>query len=142
MTTLSANKIRTFADGNFEEYPVVADDIIFQGAAVGEDGNGRARPLQAGDAFLGFADVKADNTGGAAGEITVLVKKRGNVHMPVTGASTVAVNDRPAVYASDDDTFTLTSTSNSLIGYVSRFLSSGQCVVEFDATMVKAALQA
>jgi hypothetical protein len=142
MTTLAANKIRTFADGNFEEYPVVADDIIYQGAAVGEDDAGRARPLQAGDVFLGFADVKADNAGGAAGEVTVLVKKRGNVHLPVTGAAAVTVNDRPAVYAADDDTFTLTSTSNSLIGYVSRFLSSGQCVVEFDATMARAALQA
>jgi hypothetical protein len=39
------------------------------------------------------------------------------------------------VYASDDDTFTLTSTSNSKIGFVRRHISSTTCLVEFDATL-------
>jgi hypothetical protein len=52
----------------------------------------------------------------------------------------VTANDRPAVYASDDNTFTLTSTSNSLIGYVSRWVETGVAIVEFDAGLCKAAL--
>lgn len=141
MTTLAANKLRDYQLGDKEEYPVIADDIIYQGAAVGENASGYARPLQAGDPFLGFAEAIADNSGGVAGEVTVNVKKKGNVVLPISGIA-ITANDRPAVYASDDDTFTLTASTNSLIGYVSRWVSSGVAVVEFDAALVKAALQA
>lgn len=142
MTTLAANAQREYQLGDTEEYPVIASDIIYQGAAVGENGSGYSRPLQAGDPFQGFAEAKADNSAGSAGDVTVRVKARGRVTLNVAGASAVTANDRPAVYASDDNTFTLTATSNSLIGYVSRWISSGVAVVEFDALAVKAALQA
>lgn len=132
MTTLAADKARKFALGEIEEYPVVAADIIYEGAAVGEDTNGNARPLVAGDVFLGFADKKVDNSAGAAGALTVRVKTRGRIELPVTGA-VLASNDRAAVYASDDDTFTQTAGANSKIGYISRFVSTGVAVVEFDA---------
>lgn len=142
MATLTANEVRSFQLGELEDYPVIADDIIFEGAAVGENASGYSRPLVAGDAFQGFCTEKADNTGGAAGDINVNVKTRGRVQLSVTGATAVTANDRPPVYAADDNDFTLTSTSNSLIGYVSRWVSSGVCIVEFDALAVKAALQA
>lgn len=142
MTTLSANEPRAYQVGDIEEYPVVAADIIYEGAAVGENDAGYAQPLVAGKAFLGFAEAKVDNSAGAAGAETVRVKTRGRVQLAVAGATAITANDRPAVYASDDNTFTLTSTSNSLIGYVSRWVSSGVCIVEFDALAVKAALQA
>lgn len=141
MTTLAANSSRTYFQGGEQEYPVVADDIIYQGAAVGENGSGYARPLVAADPFLGFAVAKADNTGGSAGDKTVVVKEKGYIKLAISGLA-ITANDRPAVYASDDDTFTLTATSNSLIGYVSRWVSTGIAVVEFDAALVKAALQA
>lgn len=141
MATLAANKQRDYQMGDKEEYPVVASDIIFQGAAVGENGSGYARPLVAADPFLGFAEAKADNSAGAAGAITVNVKKRGNVVLPISGIA-ITANDRPPVYASDDDTFTLTATGNTLIGYVSRWIETGLAVVEFDAALCKAALQA
>jgi len=140
-TTLAVNKLRDFQMGDKEEYPVVASDIIYAGAAVGENGSGYARPLVAGDPFLGFAEVIADNAAGAAGAINVNVRKKGNVVLPISGIA-ITANDRPAVYASDDDTFTLTASTNSLIGYVSRWISTGFAVVEFDAANVKAALQA
>ncbi|MCB9993115.1 MAG: cytoplasmic protein [Hyphomicrobiaceae bacterium] len=142
MTTLAANQQRTWQEGDNEAYPVIAADIIYQGAAVGENGSGYARPLAQGDPFLGFAIAKADNSSGAAGDINVDVRVRGRVKLTVAGATAITANDRPAVYASDDNTFTLTSTSNSLIGYVSRWISSTVCIVEFDALAVKAALQA
>lgn len=141
MTTLAAAKSRDYSLGDIEEYPVVATDIIFQGAAVGENASGYARPLVAADPFLGFADRTIDNSTGAAGDKTVRVKTRGRVQLPISGLA-ITANDRPPVYASDDDTFTLTATSNSLIGYVSRWVSTGVAIVEFDALAVKAALQA
>lgn len=141
MTTLAANLTRDYQMGDKDEYPVIAADIIYQGAAVGENGSGYARPLQAGDAFLGFAEAKADNAAGAAGAINVNVKTRGCVTLPITSIG-ITANDRPAVYASDDNTFTLTASTNSLIGYVRRWISTGFAVVEFDAALCKAALQA
>ena len=141
MATLAVNKQRDYQMGDAEEYPMIAADIVFQGAAVGEDGSGYARPIVAGDPFLGFAEAIADNSAGAAGAIGVNVKKRGNIVLAISGIA-VTANDRPAVYASDDDTFTLTALGNSLIGYVSRWVSTGVAVVEFDAALAKAALQA
>ncbi len=142
MATLTKNEPRSYQIGDNEDYQVIAADIIYEGAAVGENGSGYARPLVAADPFLGFAERMADNSAGSAGDINVTVKERGKVVVNVVGASAITANDRPAVYASDDNTFTLTSTSNSLIGYVSRWVSGTQCVVEFDALAVKAALQA
>lgn len=133
MATLAKDSPRDYQLGEIEEYPVIAADTIFEGAAVGENGSGFARPLVAADKFLGFAEAKVDNESGAAGDVTVRVKSKGRVVVDVVGASAVTANDRPAVYASDDDTFTLTSTGNSLIGSVSRWISGTKCVVEFNA---------
>ena len=141
MATLAADTPRAYQLGEVEEYPVIASDIIFEGAAVGENASGYSRPLVAGDPFQGFAERQADNSDGSAGDVNVRVKTRGRVQLAISGLA-ITANDRPAVYASDDNTFTLTSTSNSLIGYVSRWVSTGVAIVEFDALAVKAALQA
>lgn len=130
---LLADTPRAYQQGEIEQYPVVASDIIYEGAAVGENASGYARPLVALDPFLGFAVSKVDNSAGAAGDKDVEVKTRGRVRLTVAGATAITANDRPAVYASDDGTFTLTSTANSKIGYVSRWIASTDCIVEFDA---------
>ena len=63
MTTLAANTPRNIVGGNRNEIPVIASDIIWEGAAVGVvTGTGHARPLAAGDRFVGFAEAKADNS--------------------------------------------------------------------------------
>ena len=141
MTTLAADLPREYQLGDHEEYPVIAADIIYEGAAVGENGSGYSRPLQAGDAFQGFALEQVDNSGGGAGDKRVRVLAKGRIVLPIASIA-ITANDRPAVYASDDNTFTLTASTNSLIGYVSRWVSTGSAVVEFDAALVKAALQA
>lgn len=133
MTTLAADAPREYALGDQDDYPAVASDIIYQGAAVGENGSGYARPLQAGDAFLGFAVGPCDNSAGSAGSKSVSVKTRGVVRLTVAGATAITANDRPLVYASDDATFTLTASTNSPIGRVRRWLASTDCLVEFDA---------
>ncbi|MDH2325999.1 hypothetical protein QCN27_03870 [Cereibacter sp. SYSU M97828] len=141
MPTLAVATPRVFQLGDLEDYPVIAGDIIYQGAAVGENGAGYSRPLVAGDVFQGFALDTCDNANGSAGDLRVHVRKKGNVVLPITGIALTA-NDRAPVYASDDNTFTLTATGNSLIGYVSRWNGTGSAVVEFDAALARAALQA
>jgi len=135
MTTLAADKLREyfFSGTPFtNELPVIAADIIYAGAAVGENGSGYSRPLVAGDPFQGFAEAIADNSGGAAGDKTVFVKAKGLVLLPISAIG-ITANDRALVYASDDDTFTLTASTNTLIGTVHRWVSTGLAVVEFDA---------
>jgi len=132
MTTLAKNSDRTYEVGDHNDHPVIASDIIYSGAVVGDNGSGYARPLQAGDPFLGFATAKADNSSGSAGDIYVNVLTTGRVVMAVTGAS--ALTDRGSdVYASDDNTLTLTAGSNTRVGFVYRWVSSTTCVVAFDA---------
>jgi hypothetical protein len=114
MTTLAVDTPRAWVLGDYESYPVIANDIIYEGAAVGDNGSGYARPLVAGDPFLGFAEINVDNTGGSAGDKRVRVKREGALQVAVTS---VAITDvgKP-VYASDDATFLLTQSTNSLIG--------------------------
>lgn len=135
---LVKDNAREYIGSNREDYPIAAGALIFEGAAVGENAAGYARPLQAGDIFLGFAERRADNTNGAAGAIVVETRRRGRIELNVAGL-VLADNDGAAVYASDDDTFNKTALGNSFIGYVSRFVSAGRGVVDFDAALIKAA---
>jgi hypothetical protein len=59
----------------------------------------------------------------------VRVRRQGTIVLPI--GSLAATNIGAPVYASDDDTFTLTATSNTKIGTVVRFVSSGVGVVAF-----------
>lgn len=130
MTTLAVNSPRTWSLGDISDYPVIANDIIYDGAAVGlVDGTGHARPLTTADRFCGFAIEKADNTGGSAAAITVKTRIKGQVQLSVSGA--VITDIGQPVYASDDDTFTLNPADGQFIGLVRRFVSSGVVIVEF-----------
>ena len=129
MTTLAVDKPRTYELGDLNEFPVIASDIIYEGAAVGDNGSGYARPLVAGDPFRGFAIENVNNSTGAAGDKRVKVKKWGEIVLSITSLAITDVGK--AVYASDDDTFTLTAGSNSHIGFVSRCQATGSGVVAF-----------
>lgn len=133
MATLAVDKPRIYELGEHNDLPVIASDIIYEGAAVGDNGSGYARPLVAGDPFRGFAAAKADNSSGSAGDINVRTRRCGDIQLSISGlAITDAGKD---VFASDDDTFTLTQSTNTRIGYVKRFVSSGVGVVRFSESM-------
>jgi hypothetical protein len=132
MTTLAADLPRPWVLGDFEQHPVIANDIIYEGAAVGDNGSGYSRPLAAGDPFLGFAQTRVDNTGGSAGDKAVRVKREGAVQLPV--ASLAITDVGKPVFASDDNTFVLTQSTNTRIGTVRSFISTGVGVVDFEAT--------
>ena len=132
MTTLADNKPRAYETGDFNDLPVIAADIIYEGAAVGENASGYFRPLVANDDFAGMAVKKADNASGAAGAVNVKVRQKGRITIDVTGVSAVT-DEQSTVYASDDNTFTLTSSGNSTIGKIIRWISGTKCVVAFEA---------
>lgn len=132
MTTLAANKPRAFEGGSRNEIPVIASDIIYEGAAVGVvAGTGHARPLTAVDRFAGFAEATADNSAGAAAAINVRTVESGKIQLSVTGAVITDVGQ--PVYATDDDTFTFNPVGAAFVGFVHRFVSAGVAVVAFDA---------
>lgn len=135
MTTLAANTPRAYEGGKdrIEEnaIPVIASDIIYEGAAVGVvAASGHARPLAAGDRFGGFANAKADNSAGAAAAISVDVRTAGYVQLPVTDA--VITDRRQPVYAQDDNAFSFNPVGGVFIGFVHRFVSAGVAIVKFD----------
>ena len=130
-TTLAANAARTYGEGTLTAHPVIATDIIYEGAAVGDNGSGYARPLVAGDKFLGFAEDKVNNSTGAAGDLYVRTFDVGMAQLSVSGAVITDVGQ--PVYASDDDTFTFVAVSNSYVGTVVQWLSSGVVMVRFEA---------
>jgi len=131
MTTLAVDRSLSYELGDYNDMPVVASDIIYEGAAVGDNGTNAARPLTAGDRFVGFAETRADNAAGAAGAVYARLRVKGRVQLPI---SSFDVSDLgKAVYASDDDTFTLTQSTNSHIGKAVRFVATGTTIVEFDA---------
>lgn len=140
MATLAKDKPRVFeltgAHPDYNEIPIIADDIVYAGAAVGESTTtGTGRPLNGADAFMGFCVEKCDNTGGSANDKQIKVLSTGYAELVVTGVDNI--NDEGAsVYASDDDTFTLTSTTTSTqIGKVVRVTSTAlnKALVYFEA---------
>lgn len=132
MTTLAVNTPRGFEIGTRNEIPVIASDIIYEGAAVGVvAASGHARPLAAGDRFAGFAEAKADNSSGAAADINVRVVESGKIELSVSGAVITDVGQ--PVYATDDNTFVFNPVGGVFVGFVHRFVSSGVVVVAFDA---------
>lgn len=132
MTTLATDTPRTHELGAHSHLPVVAADIVFEGSAVGlEAGTGHARPLVAGDRFVGFAQAQADNSGGAAADKYVHLVVRGQVVLPVAGAAITDVGQ--PVYASDDATFSFNPADGSFVGFVKRYVSDGVAAVAFDA---------
>jgi hypothetical protein len=142
MATLAADKPRAFetlGSMDYNELPVIASDIIYAGAAVGESSSaGTARPLAAGDTFLGFCVEKVDNSAGAAAAKNVKVLRRGAVWLTVTNGDNI--DDLGiTVYASDDDTFTSASTSNTAIGKIIRYdaTRTHKCLVAFEAAGVQ-----
>ena len=130
MTALATDSNRIYELGDINQVPVKGSSIIYQGAAVGGHSSGYARSIANGDKFLGFADEHIDNSGGGDGIKTVRVRKRGAILLDISG---VALGDiGKSVYATDDNTFTLSDTNAVYIGQISRIDSSGVVLVEFD----------
>lgn len=124
---LSANQeVQRYVDQELRSYAVAASTQVFKGAFVGLT-SGYARGLVAGDAFVGLAYEEGDNSSGSAGDVSVRVYTQGDFQLALSGA---AITDLGAsVYASDDETLTLTSTNNSLVGKMVGFISSGVIIV-------------
>ncbi|MCK4342021.1 MAG: hypothetical protein KAY37_09900 [Phycisphaerae bacterium] len=117
---LSANRdVDFYTSQELIDLPVDDNVTIYKGAFVGRDrGTGYARPLSAGDEFLGVAYRQADNTvsGHTAGGINIRLHQAIDIVHTLSGVVTGDIGKD--VYASDDETLTLTPTGNSRIGRI------------------------
>lgn len=127
---LTASTVREYPQGDTNELPIAAATIVYEGAAVGDNGSGYARGLVSGDPFRGFAYETVNNSAGAAGDKRTRVRRTGLVQLAVSGL--VITDVGRTVYASDDGTFVLTG-AGSPIGVVDRFVSAGVGIVAFAA---------
>jgi len=132
MTTLAKNTARAGESGNHNHFPVIASDIIYQGAAVGlVAASGHARPLTSVDKFVGFnIKEKVDNSLGAAADVYVEVERKGVIQLPITGAVITDVGN--PVYATDDNAFTFNPAGGVFVGFCKRYVSSGVVMVAYD----------
>lgn len=128
---LTANRdLDHYIDQELRAFPVAAATHVYKGALVGLTTGGYARPLVAGDAFVGIAYEEKDNAAGANGDETVRVYTLGDFGHALVGATVAQIGD--AVYASADDTLTFTATGNSYVGVAIDVPSSGNIILRLD----------
>lgn len=138
MTALTEDKEAKFKDGVEIPAPVKADTKIFGGGFVCVDANGLAVPGAdtAGLIFFGVAMGRADNAGGAAGDKTVVCRRRGLVKTKITSTVTQA-NVGDSVYLVDDQTVDLAAqtTNDILCGKIVEFIAANWVWIDIEAAL-------
>ena len=140
--TLTANRdVDHYIDQELRSFQIAAAKHVYKGALVGLATSGYARPLVAGDPFVGLAYEEIDNSSGANGDLSARVYTLGDFQHALAGA-TVAHVGRP-VFASADDTLTFTADGNTYVGIVQDVPSSGEIILRLDPqrSMVKTVTQ-
>lgn len=128
---LTVNRdLNHYVDQELREVQVAASTHIFKGALVGLTNGGFARPLVAGDLFVGIAYEEVDNTAGSDGDLSGRVFTQGDFEHALSGAT--LANIGAAVYASADDTLTFTATANSFVGTMMDLPATGQIILRLD----------
>jgi hypothetical protein len=130
MALTENREVEHYVDQELRSLPVAADVHIYKGALLGLTSGGYLRPLTAGDLFAGLAYEEADNTGGANGDTSVRFYTLGDFSHALSGVAMSNIGD--PVYASADDTLTLTSTANSYVGRAIDVPSAGQIILRLD----------
>jgi len=118
--------------GDFADFPLYQAIHAYEGSMIFNRADGYATNVAGGLVFLGHADAEADNTSGASAAKNVRVR-RGTYRLQVALSGVALTDQGKDVYASDDATLTLTSSGNSRVGRVVRYVSSGICIVEFQS---------
>jgi hypothetical protein len=128
---LTANReVDHYIDQEIRSFQVAADALVHKGALVGLTSTGYARPLVAGDPFVGVAYEAMDNTGGADGAVAVRVYSLGDFGLSLTGATASSIG-RP-VFASADDTLTFDGAGNSYVGIMQDLVAAGEIILRID----------
>jgi len=132
MADLANNEPREKELGTINNLPCKAATRIFYGSMVGQEAaSGYCRTLVAGDLYIGMANAESNNLAGSDGEKSVLLEEVSSLEVPIAGAL-ITTPMGTKVYASDGNTWTLTSTANSEVGTFARYGAS-VCLVRMKA---------
>jgi len=129
MSILTKDVTRVYELGDINELPVAAGELIYQGAVIGYNSSGYVRNLNNTDNFAGFAEDHIDNSTGLDGAKRIRIRKRGSILLEITGITLTDLGR--AVYATNNNSFTLSPTNAVYIGQISKIEDSGLAVVEF-----------
>lgn len=117
MPPLSQDRNTPMKDGELVPVGVAASTEIFAGAIVMANVNGYAVEGQAGDdlTYLGRAEEHVDNSGGANGDKTILVRRKKAFAFKNSGTDAVTQASIGKVcYVEDDETVAATDDTGSL----------------------------
>jgi len=120
MAVLTKDRNTKRRSGDVLSLPAAADKKFYAGAIVARDAAGRATPGATAADILGMGRCAetVDNTGGAAGAVSVKIEK-GIFHFANSAADPVVVADiGNNCYIEDDQTVSHTDTNQSVAGVV------------------------
>lgn len=118
MTALTEDRVTPRREGDIYTYPVKGATIIFGGSMVCLDANGLAVPASDTAALsnvVGIAQERVDNSAGADSAKTVDVLEG---TFQITSSSLTDADTGAAMYVTDDQTVTKTSTTNQVMAGV------------------------
>lgn len=125
---LSQDRNTPFKDGELIAVPVAASAVIYAGALVVANATGFAAPGSVATTltYLGRAEEKVDNTGGADGAKTIQVRRKKAFKWKNYGSDALTQADLgKTVYIYDDETVAKTHAANTR--------SAGGTMVQFEA---------
>jgi hypothetical protein len=122
-------------EGKLQIYLLDAGSKIYKGTFVFVRANGYAWPGRSTtsitDVFVGIAYETVDNTSGAAGAASIRVEREGSYVFGL--ASAVQANIGAPVYATDDQTLTLTSGSTVVkVGNITEIINANNVRISID----------
>jgi len=129
----TANAVLKHRHGDRISIPVAAAIRHYEGTCVFITSAGHSSNVTATGAnkFAGICAVECDNSAGAAGDKRVEVIRRGLIRVTTSGLTQASLFG-VTLYASDDNTFTLTSTNNVAIGKIVEVISTTECIVDIE----------
>lgn len=135
MSVLDQDRATERREGLSVDYKVINADIIYGGSLVCVNAAGYALPggNTAGQIFVGVAEERADNLLGAAGALSVSVRRKGLFRFAsVSNLSIANVGDN--VYVSDDQTVGLLADCNQAIfcGVIAKVEGQNDCWVDIE----------
>jgi len=138
LAVLSADRSTDSAPGNWRDFPMKADECCYAGGLVSLlAATGLAQPSgdDAGTICMGVARSRADNTGGAASAINVVVERRGCFWFDWQGAGLTQAAVGQLAYAVDDHTVDAPDdTSNDvLVGQIVAISGTSKVLVDIEA---------
>ena len=131
MALSSDVNVNRYLDQQLRTLAVKGSTKIYRGALVGLDrSSGYVRALNSSDQFQGLAYEQCENSSGSNGDREVIIFTQGDFEFTLSGIAKTDIG-RP-IFASDDNTLTLSGGSASYIGVIVDVPTSGTAIVRID----------